>query len=299
MLANKCFDQIGFVRSCAVVFVAVLTLSSTQVSAEISGRSCQRESISALGHGDIQQPPTFKPDFSCAVEAKDVLALSKSHEVILADLRLGIEFASYHIQDALQLSLAELRNKPYWRSKHVILIGSGKAEAEVYSVCAQLKQVGYKKVQVLHGGMLQWLRQDLPVTGNPPLSALSGRLSAVEFWQESRNPANLLLLDQKQSVLRKELSGAQIVVLSGSEGVQKIMEQYRSRKNKKSFIATVILAVDPTVPDEQLQKFQQDLIPIPVLTYKEPPEVFEQQLATQKSMWSVRTSGPKRPRCGS
>lgn len=280
--------------------MTALIFLSAQVGAETSGRSCQRESVSALGHGDIQEPPEFKPDFSCALAAKDVLALSKNNnEVILADLRLGTEFASHHIQDALHLSLAELRNKPYWRNKPVILIGSGKVEAEIYSACTQLKQVGYKKVQVLHGGMLQWLLQDLPVTGSAPLSAQSGRLSAAELWQESRNPANLILLDQKQSVLRKEISSAQVFALSGVEGVKLILDQYRSRKNKKSFIAAVVLAADPAITDEQIQRLQQSLVPIPLLVYRDTPEVFEQQLATQKSIWSVRTSGPKKPRCGS
>jgi rhodanese-related sulfurtransferase len=217
--------------------------------------------------------------------------------VLLADVRQGAEYASYHIDGVLNVSVGDLRSKPYWRSKPVVLIGSGKAERELYMECTRLKQRGYKDVSVLRGGMASWIAAALPLAGRTPSLAEATRLSPEEFWQEGQDPDNLVLLSKGQASLQGEVPFSAVLPAIGAAEVRAVVER-RRKETRNAPLASIILASDDSVPAAQIEALQRALMPIPVLVYSEGRAALTHRMAVQKAVWLAQAQGPKQPACG-
>jgi rhodanese-related sulfurtransferase len=217
--------------------------------------------------------------------------------VLPADVRQGAEYASYHIDGALNVSVGDLRSKPYWRNKPVVLIGSGKAERELYMECTRLKQRGYKDVSVLRGGMAAWIAAAQPLAGRTPSLAEASRLSPEEFWQEGQDPDNLVLLAKGQAELQGDVPFSAVLPAIGAAEVRAVVER-RRKETKNAPLASVILASDGSVTSAQIEALQRALLPIPVLVYAEGRAALTRQMGVQKAVWLAQAQGPKQPACG-
>jgi len=236
---------------------------------------------------------TTAADLGCAAGP----AVLQRPGALLADVRQSAEYASYHIGGALNVSLGDLHSKPYWRSKPVVLIGSGKAERELYMECTRLKQRGYKDVSVLRGGMASWTAAARPLAGRTPSLAEATRLSPEEFWQEGQDPDNLVLLSKGQAGLQGEVPFAMVLPAVSAAEVRTIVER-RRKEMKNAPLASVILASDESVPVAELEAMQRALLPIPVLVYSGGRAALTRQVAVQKAVWLAQAQGPKQPACG-
>lgn len=239
----------------------------------------------------------FSIDLGCAIPSSQVQSLLIQSNPILADLRPGADYQTFHIESALTLTSADLHAKPYWHDKTVVLIGNGKAERELYGECARLKQSGYRQVRVLRGGMPQWLAHHQPVTGRAPSASQLMRLSASEFWLESQNVENLVVLGKEQSALKGDLSFSVVLPQTTGEAIMAVLNR-RSKELKNAPLMSVVLAAAPNITEEQMLRLQKAVMPLPLLVYSDTRDAFVRQLAVQKAVWKAQASGPKQPGCG-
>lgn len=249
------------------------------------------------GADGILTVPEVQPDLNCAISVSEVRTLLTQPSTALIDLRLAADYQAFHIEGALNLGFSDLHSKPYWRNKTVVLIGNGKAERELYSECAQLKRSGYKQVRVLRGGMPLWLVHNQPVMGRLPSVPQLARLPASEFWLESKNPDNLVVLSKGQGALQGDLSFSVVLPQTTGEAIKAVIKR-RHKELKSAPLASVILAADPTVTDEQIQQLQSAIMPVPLLVYADTRDAFMRQLVVQKAIWLAQARGPKQPGCG-
>jgi rhodanese-related sulfurtransferase len=248
---------------------------------------------------DASSMPTkaeVKPDFGCAKSPVEALALSKQTDTLLVDLRLSEPYQAFHIENALNLNVTDLLNKPYWYSKTVVLIGDGKAEREMYRTCAHLKQSGYKQVYVLRGGMPLWLTHKLAISGRPSPTLQLSNLTAAEFWLESQRVENLVLLDKKRNSMHRDLSLS--VFLTNITGEDIKLAVASRRKESKHSPTAVVLVTDSSITEAQLQQFQQTILPTPLLVYSDTHDKYLNHVTVQKAIWAAQARGPKLPGCG-
>lgn len=239
----------------------------------------------------------YSADLSCAISSSELQTLQTRPNSALLDLRQMAEYESFHIQGALNLNTSDLHSKPYWRDKNVVLIGNGKTEEELYKECSRLKHTGYKQVRVLRGGMPAWLTYNYSITGRAPSVRQLTRLSPAEFWVESNNLENVVLLAKEQSALKPDISFSSIMPQVTDDAIKVVLER-RRKELKNAPFAAVILALDPTSSDEQIHQLQSALLPIPILIYTDTRDAYLRQLAVQKAIWSAQAKGPKQPGCG-
>lgn len=237
------------------------------------------------------------PDLKCAATVAEVAELMGKPETSVADLRLATEFHAFHIASATNLTSAELHGKPYWREKTLILVGDGKAEAELYRECGRLKQTGYRQVRVLQGGMPSWLSQGQPVIGRAPAATQLVRLSAAELWAESQNGLGRVLLDPAQAEMRADLPAAQVLSQTSAATVQAAVLPGKG-KRKAAPLASVTLVAEPTLTDDRIRQLQQAVAPLPLLVYAGTRDAYVRAMASQKAIWRAQERGPKRPGCG-
>jgi hypothetical protein len=189
--------------------------------------------------------------------------------------------------------LSGILSKPYLRDKTLVLMGSGKAEADIYSACAQLRQAGYARVFVVQGGMIAWLLAEKEVQGRAASSFMLSQLSAAELWSEAQNPLNLIFLEKDRAALRSILPKA-IALEQKPDTLRAQIAKYKSRP----FLGVVL--VTASKPDiAQIREIQQALQPLPLLFYSGTDAEFSAYVAQQKAIWDSQARGPKPLRCGS
>lgn len=234
---------------------------------------------------------------SCVLGFVEIESLLKRNDTILVDFRLVSDFSIFHALNAINLSAGELRQKKQWQNKTLVLLGSGKAENELYEECFRLKQFGFRQVKVVRGGMPMWLAHNMPTVGRQVSSAQLVRLSAAELWQESLNPHNLLLISNSQADMLSDFPAAKLMQHVSLQSIRSVLShQERSRKGGQ--VAAVVL-VSEQISDEKIGQLQQAIKPTPLLVYAENKKSYERDISLQKAVWSAQDNGPKQLGCGS
>jgi rhodanese-related sulfurtransferase len=241
--------------------------------------------------------PAVRPDMSCAIGVSAVQGVQQRQNAVVIDVRPTTDYEAFHIAGSLNAGLSDLHSKSYWRSKTAVLVGNGKAERELYEECTRLKQLGYKDVAVLRGGMPTWLAANQPVMGRAPSARQLARLSASEFWIESQNPDNFVALSKGQGTLQNDIPFSVVLPHMTAAAIRTALERRRTAL-KNAPLASVIVTADAATPEHELEQLQQAMLPIPVLVYSDTREAFVRQLAVQKAIWVAQARGPKQPACG-
>ena len=238
------------------------------------------------------------PAATCAAASPNAVAEFAQRGAVLIDVRPRTDYQAFHIAGSLNAGTAEIGSKPYWRDASVVLIGNGKAEGELVSQCARLKQSGYRQIQVLRGGLPAWLGSGQAVLGNAPTVGQQTRLAAAEYLLESRDPDNLLLLDKEQASLGSEMPVALGLPETTAATIGAALERKRRKSSASGRGATVVLAIPGNVTDDQVAGLQRALLPVPLLVYAEGRDAVTKQQKVQKAMWSAYDRGPKQLGCG-
>lgn len=287
---------------CLVWSCMNLVLAQTQpmttvqeILKNIKPSSCSRKDIKKPIPSEYVRVAEVKPDLSCVINPADLAHKLKSPGTVLVDTRSAVDFAEFHIEGAMNISATELRSKSFLRDKSVVLIGNGKAERELYIECRRLKSTGFRRVNVLRGGMPAWLASGYSVLGQSPNLARLTTLTPSELWIESRFAANLILVTASQKTLQKHITGALLIPDERLKTVQAIVNQ-RSRHSKSGSRAAVILG---TGKEADVQALSQAIEPVPLLVYSETAEALANQLTQQSAVWTAQARGPKQPSgCG-
>ncbi|UXY15211.1 rhodanese-like domain-containing protein [Chitiniphilus purpureus] len=257
------------------------------------GSQCKQQDAS----GNDAPPPLAPepvPDFACAAGALAVQ--QRGAAAMLIDLRRADQFAAYHIPGAVQLSASELRSRPFLKGKPLVLVGSGRQDVELYALCGELKRAGFARVEVLQGGLLNWVRQGFAVAGNPPAAVELARLQPDELYQASRFSENAILALPDSAGLREQLLQAVPLAKATPDAVQALLKARRKALPGVP-LAAVTLVGDAALDGAAWQALQRALPQVPVLHYSGAAE-YQRFARQQQAQWQARERGPKQPRCG-
>ena len=237
------------------------------------------------------------PDFSCGQSVPDAHALLGRANAQLVDLRLPVEYAAFHIEGAINLNAEELHIKPYWKNKAVILVGTGKGEADLYRECRRLKQAGYKNVHVMRGGMATWVAYAQPVSGRAPSAASLMQLSEPELWREAQSDGSVILVDPAVSGLGRLIPGSTTLSRMDAAAISSAFKQVK-KKRKHRPVSGIVLVTKPGADENLVARLQRELLPMPLWVYTGTAKAYGTALAAQKAMWKAQAQGPRTPSCG-
>jgi rhodanese-related sulfurtransferase len=267
-----------------------------------AGASCRRDdandTISSLQNSATMPPAKSTAlDLGCARAPQEIAAWLSRPETLLIDLRPPAQYQVFHVQDAINLSLSHITTKPYLRNKTLVLMGSGKAEAEVYRGCHRLKKAGYPNVFVLQGGMIAWQLAGYALQGKPPITPDDLlRLSIAEFWKEAQaSEKNLILLEKGQEAFQTLLPDSMLLKQSTPDALRASLAGIRQRQP----LTGVLLIASPDITPNHLREMRQAAHPLPLLLYTGSKAEYSAYAAQQEAIWSAHALGPKRPKCGS
>lgn len=269
-----------------------------------AGGTCTRDDVSAKTAMQTQLDVPVA-DLSCAMAAPEALSLLGRPGTVVVDTRTPSEFGGFQIEGSLNLTVSGLRHKSYLRDKTIILVGSGKAERVLYEACAELKKNGFKQVRVLRGGLIAWLTYAQPIIGRPPGEDARAQLSPEELWAESQFDANLVLVNSKQTAIRRLIPGGVLIAQDDKEVIKATLER-RQKGIKKDLgyaskgdpLASVVLVAGKGTLIEHITELRQALKPVPLLVYRDTVENYDDYVTTQKAVWDAQAHGPKQPKCG-
>lgn len=235
--------------------------------------------------------PVPKPDLACAVLPDEVAKLSKNSEALLVDTRSQADFADYHIDGAMNIGPVDLRGKLFLSDKSLVLVGSGKAEQQLYIECNRLKAAGFKHVRVLRGGLPAWLTSGHRVVGQSSDLSQLMTLTPEELWQESQFKPNLVYITANYKALHKQIKGSIVINAEEPEAIQAKIKHHLKQANTRA-IAAVILVSSRQYDTDALSLA---ISPVPLLVYSGTAEAYSNYLAQQPAVWAAYANGPKQP----
>lgn len=263
-----------------------------------SGMSCQRDDVPRGVKGtSATAMPAARPsaDLGCMMEPAQWPSFAGKRTPLMVDVRSNAEFERAHVDGALNVSVVQLKVKPYLRDRAVVLMGSGKAEEELYMACAELKQQGFAQVRVLRGGMARWQLQGRALVGRSMAPASVPSLKAAELWQEDQFAANVVLVAPSHGSLMAQLPSSMSVTTLDASTLKAVLER-RKKETKNAPLASVVIVGDQS--ETSLLALSAALPGVPLLSYSEPVTAYQAEMRQQQAAWTALAKGPKQLPCG-
>lgn len=263
-----------------------------------SGMSCQRDDVQRGVNGTSQAPtPAVRPsaDLGCMMEPSQWPSFAGKKTPLMVDVRASAEYEAAHVDGALNASVVQLKVKPYLKDRAVVLMGSGKAEEELYMACAALKQQGFSQVRVLRGGIARWQLLGKELVGRSIGPAGVPSLKAAELWQEDQFEANVVLLAPSHASLMAQLPSAISVKALDAPTIKAVLER-RKKETRNAPLASVVVVGESS--DTALQALSAALPGVPLLSYTEPVTAYQAEMRQQQAAWTALAKGPKQLPCG-
>ena len=267
-----------------------------------AGQSCRRDDVvSAVNKSATMNSKELTADMSCSITAIELNLWLLAKDIVAIDTRSTTEHAQYRIDGAVNLSAQDIRYKPQLHRKSIALIGTGKHERELFSLCAALKANGHKSVKVLQGGMLAWHLSGLPMLGRVPSIDSMRALDSSQLLAETHFTANLIVVSASRSDIANQIKRAVAVASDDIEAVITQIDQQQKQKTLEEMNSVVWIAPVNTKPNT-IAQLQARLLamprPLPLLAYVESTGDFQKFMTQQQAMWSAQARGPKQPACG-
>lgn len=262
-----------------------------------AGAVCRRDDAAAPS-ADLRESQTIKTlDLSCAISAQEAARLLEKPGSSLIDLRSSAEYLAWHAPNSMNLTLTEVLTKPYLRDKLVVLMGSGKLEADSLHACMRLKQDGFRQVFVVRGGILGWMQHGYATQGNAPMLSNALKITSGELWAASQFVENRIFLDVDRSSMRTLLPSATVL---GTDAIDALRFSSNRKADKKKIpsVMGLILVTDPEITENRIRAIQQAMLPNPLLIYSGLDSEYRAFIDQQKAVLSAHARGPKKLGCG-
>lgn len=262
-----------------------------------AGSVCRRDDA-ATPSADLQESQTPKTlDLGCAISAQEAALWLEKPGSSLIDLRSSVDYLDWHAPNSMNLTLTEVLTKPYLRDKLVVLMGSGKLEAESHRACIRLKQEGFGRVFVVRGGILGWMQHGYPAQGNPPMLSKAFKITSGELWSASQFVENRIFLDVDRSSMRTLLPSAALLSTNATDALRSAANR-KADKKKTTPVMGFILVTSPEIIENQIRELQKAMLPNPLLIYSGSESEYRAFVDQQKALLSAHARGPKKLRCG-
>lgn len=262
-----------------------------------AGAVCRRDDA-AVPSADLRESQTIKTlDLSCAISAQEAARLLEKPGSSLIDLRSSAEYLAWHAPNSMNLTLTEVLTKPYLRDKLVVLMGSGKLEAESLHACMRLKQDGFRQVFVVRGGILGWMQHEYATQGNPPIVSNAFKMTPGELWAASQFVENRIFLDVDRSSMHTLLPSAALLSTNATDALRSAANR-KADKKKTAPLMGLILVTSPEVTENRIRELQQAMLPTPLLIYSGLDSEYRTFVDQQKAVLTAQARGPKKLGCG-
>jgi rhodanese-related sulfurtransferase len=267
-----------------------------------SGQSCRRDDIvKSNGKSADREDKKIRADLSCGISAQELNLWLQVRDMTALDVRPTQDYTESRIANAINIATHDVKHKSVWKQKSIALVGSGKNDLEIFSVCADLKDRGFKSVKVLAGGMLSWQLSGLHQLGNPPAIESLNTLNSAQLFTEAQFEANLVVLSASRSTMLLQLKAA---VVAQQDDEASILDAINSRLQSKTAqpVNAVVWVAPVSITTERIKKLQTTLSSMPkplvLLIYYEDDIAFQKFVTQQNAMWSAQARGPKQLACG-
>lgn len=124
---------------------------------------------------------------SCLITHSDVQRRLRAKNVELIDIRSKKEFEEYRVPGSINLSSFEVKSKAFLKSKHLVILGNSLDLIEMGALCKDLKQHGFKKVNIMKDGLMPWKDK-----------LIGDKAKAIDNWEFGKiSPKEFLTLQSK------------------------------------------------------------------------------------------------------
>ncbi|WP_066263410.1 rhodanese-like domain-containing protein [Hydrogenophaga flava] len=263
-----------------------------------AGAMCKRDSAEDVGP-PLSGGVARDADLGCLLSPGEVQARWTPATSALFDLRSRSRYERFHLEGAVSSSEAELLSKPYWKEKHVVLVGEGRDDARLAMVCGRLKQAGYRNVMVMQGGMLGAVRDGRTVLGMPERLGAMAQIGTEELWYLMRQPTTLALADGERGEFLKVKEFRLVRPLPdlNEAGLAKALEASVSGKGASRPSIKAVVLLSGRLDDDSLTVLSKAVAPAPLLVYSETYESYLREMNKQAAMWKAQERGPKKTPC--
>ncbi len=270
-----------------------LPLRETLKNIPAANISCRKDDYAGKP-GETLQRPGRAADSSCAMTLEQLSASLGKPETVLVDTRSKAAFDRLHIDGAVNFSGSEIRAKGYLADKLVVLLTDGKGDQELYELCAELKNAGFKKTRVLRGGLQAWVLDNKPVIGTAPNFSDFASLSPAELFQASKVSDNIIIGLPNT----RKLSDVLPMMFSASGDSPEAIKEFMKKRKKSNSPHPIILVADERFEKGQLADLAKLAKPDPLFAYTGSDAAYRQFLLVQSAMWAKQAKGPVKPSCG-
>ena len=263
-----------------------------------AGGVCRRDDA-VTPSADLRESRATKTlDLSCAISAQEAMLLLEKSGSSLIDLRSSADYLAWHAPNSMNLTLTEVLTKSYLRDKLIVLMGSGKQEAESHHACMRLKQAGFGRVFVVRGGILAWMQHGYATQGNAPALSNAFKMTSGELWAASQFVENRIFLDADRSSMRTLLPGATVLGADAIDALRSAAKRKEADKKKTTPVMTLILVTSGDITENRIRELEQATLPNPLLIYSGSESEYREFIVQQKAVLSAHARGPKKLGCG-
>lgn len=184
---------------------------------------------------------------SCLISTNEVQRRLLSRSVSLIDIRSAKEYESYRLPGSLNLSSYAIKSKDYLKSKHLVIVGDKVDLMEMGLLCRELKEQGFKKVNILKDGMSSWGKKLAGQNAELNNSWLFGKIEPREFTSLKSKMKWMVLDVSGEEVNKKELDfiyqGLDVVSFGvGDEGGLKKVKGFMSSQSDKNLYGILVIS---------------------------------------------------------
>ncbi len=119
------------------------------------------------------------------VSVDEAAALHKTDGIRILDTRSAGRYEEAHIQRSINIPAFALKTRTDLRGDAVVLMDEGYAPEVLLAEATKLRQLGFKRVRVLHGGIPAWARQGNVIEGKRADIESVAKISAADFARAS------------------------------------------------------------------------------------------------------------------
>ncbi len=168
--AGQAVTIAGVYRSSAPGMIEVLALLTS------GGSSSVVERFGVTGF-------VTEPEWLVSVD--EAAALHKVDEIRILDTRSAGRYEEAHIPRSINIPAFALKTRTDLRGDAVVLVDEGYALEVLLAEATKLRQLGFKRVRVLHGGIPAWARKGNVIEGKRADIESIAKISAADFARAS------------------------------------------------------------------------------------------------------------------
>jgi len=174
------------------VAAAMLSSAAAQTPLSTDSLECSNlalaESTIADGNSAVERGDSPKinaaDNASCWIDLAE-LSEPGAPQPAWIDVRAAADSRAAPIPGALAIPLVELRSKSFLQRSPIVLIGSGRDDADLARACGELRGAGFQQVKLLRGGIRAWVSARRPVMANGDALQNLDLIAAGEFHRQA------------------------------------------------------------------------------------------------------------------